>query len=67
MRIIRDFFGVVFKIEEYVEKKEEQLEEKVEEEIESQSVESDKIKLTPKIMLFKCLGIGLTNLARNTN
>ena len=42
-------------------------EEKIEEENVSQVSESDQIKLTPKIMLFRCLGIGLTNLARNAN
>ena len=39
---------------------------KMEEENESQTSESE-IKLAPKIMLFRCLGIGLINLARNAN
>lgn len=72
LRILRDFFGVVFKIDEYVEKKEEkpventENEDKIEEENESQTSDSE-IKLAPKIMLFRCLGIGLINLARNAN
>ena len=72
LRIIRDFFGVVFKIEELIEKKEEFEAEKEKEinevnENKSDSLESDIPSLCSKIMSFKCLGIGLINLARNTN
>lgn len=64
---------MVFKIEQYVEKPVEKNTEKneieEEEEIneEVSEADSEKVNLAPKIMLFKCLGIGLSNIARNTN
>ena len=68
LRIIRDFFGVVFKIEEFVQKKQEEDVEKenIQENI-SENSATENPKFSSKIMLFKCLGIGLINIARNTN
>lgn len=70
LRHLRDFFGVVFKIEEFVEKKEKEKEgsDSIEgQEKNEEEDEEEQVKLTPKIMMFKCLGIGLSNLARNIN
>lgn len=73
LRLIRDFFGVVFKIDEFIENNQENNHtenDDIEEENEvhiSSSEEKENTKISPKFMSFKCLGIGLTNIARNTN
>jgi len=65
LRIIRDFFGVVFKIEEFIQKKQEEEVEK--EDIQDNNSATENQNFSSKIMLFKCLGIGLINIARNSN
>lgn len=73
MRLIRDFFGVVFKIDEFIENNQETnntQKDDIEEENNdnaSSLEEKENTKISPKFMSFKCLGIGLANIARNTN
>ena len=77
LRILKEFFGVTFKIEEcqddvYDEESENEEEEKNNDEEEDKEKEKneemidDKENTFPQTFIFSCIGIGLKNMARKT-